>query len=406
MIKKIAPRRRIVIFSILAILFISLFFRYAARAPKRHYCDFRVYYATAQRFAAKDDIYSRPLESITPFKYSPMFAFLVAPLASVSQKNASLIFFSVSFFALVIAFVLSKRLIVREPVTFAQRLLLYGIPAVFTSRFIFAVLDSGQVTNIIFLLVVLGLYLLEKKKEIFSAASIGLSLMFKYTSGVFLPYFIIRKRIKVVLLAMLCIALYCIIPALHVGVNQEATYLKKWLPFISETSLDKGSWYDPKNQALYSFVLRIIGEDSPFRPIAVLTFGQGLAIALLWGAVLYLSILIKTKRQQDTSSIDYALLFLCMALFNPNAWLANFVVFVFAYMVIVYHIIRTRYKDKCSLVLMVLSFIISSWFSESMVGDNLQKFFESLSTVTIGALLLVFILLRLKFSPKPASHYL
>ncbi|MEI8349197.1 MAG: glycosyltransferase family 87 protein [Candidatus Omnitrophota bacterium] len=400
---KIAAHKRKIIFVFLAILFISLFFRYAQRAPKRKYCDFRVYYATAERFLAKDDIYSRPDEAITPFKYSPMFALLVAPLAFVSQKCASLIFFTISFFSLLAVFILSKKLIVKEPVTFKQRLLLYIVPAVFTSRFIFAVLDSGQVTNIIFFLVVLGLYLLEKKKEVLSAASIGLSTMFKYTSGLFLPYFVFRKKIKVVLFVIFSAALYCILPALHVGISQEATYLKKWLPFISETSLDKGSWYDPKNQSLYSFVLRIAGMDSPFRLIAKLTLWQGLAVAFLIGAFIYLLILIKAKKQNSSNRIDYALLFLCMALFNPNAWLANFVVFVFAYMVILYHIILTRYKDRLSLALMILSFMIASWFSESMVGDNLQKFFESLSTVTIGALLLVFVLLRLKFSSKTAA---
>ena len=86
-----------------------------------------------------------------------------------------------------------------------------------------------------------------------------------------------------------------------------------------------------------------------------------------------------------------------MALFNPNAWLANFVFLIFAYMVIVYHLIKVKYKDKLTLIFTVLSFIVSSWVSESMVGDNLQHFFEALSTVTVAAFILIGILLYLKF---------
>lgn len=394
-------KKRLIIFGIITIIFIALFFRYAHRAPKRKYCDFRVYYATAERFVAREDIYSRPDEAITPFKYSPMFAFLVSPLSLVSQKAASLIFFAISFFSLIAIFILSRKLIVEGPLTFKQSMLLYIIPAIFSSRFILAVLDSGQVTIIIFFLVLLGLYFLEKKKSILASASIGFSVMFKYTSVLFLPYFICRKKVKLTALTLLFIMLYCLLPAAYVGISQEGYYLKKWLPFISETSLDKGSWYDSKNQSLHPFILRCFTADSSYSHIAHLSFNQGLIVSFIIGLIIYFLILLPAKKQNATNTIDYALLFLCMALFNPNAWLHNFVLFIFAYMAAVYHLIKTKAKDKITLILMILSFMAASWGAESIVGDNLQNFFEGLSTVTVGALLIVFALFRLKFKQLP-----
>jgi Gpi18-like mannosyltransferase len=248
-----------------------------------------------------------------------------------------------------------------------------------------------------FFFVILGLYFAQKKKNILASLFLGLSLMFKYTSALFLPLFLFRKKIIIVILALFFVALYCLMPAVHVGLGQEVQYLKKWLPFISETSLDKGSWFDSKNQSLYSFILRLFAKDSPFKPLVQLTFFQGLAVAGVIGLIMYLLILFPTRKNKPSTLVDYALILICMALLNPNAWLANFVFFVFAYMVIVYHLIKVRYKDKVTLILMILSFIVSSWVSESMVGDNLQNFFEALSTVTIAALILVGILLRLKF---------
>ncbi|MCK9615211.1 MAG: DUF2029 domain-containing protein [Candidatus Omnitrophica bacterium] len=390
-------KRRIIITGLIAIIFIALFFRYAHRAPKRHYCDFRVYYNTAQRFLAKENIYSRPDESITPFKYSAVFALITSPLAVVSQKQASLIFFTISFLLLILTCVLSKKMIVERNLSPGQNFIIYFFPVFFSSRFIFAVLDSGQVNIMIFALIIAGLYLSQKERDISAAALIALSVMFKYTSIIFLPYFLIRRKIKLSIFMILFMLFYCFIPAAYVGINTNSQYLKNWLPFITETSLDKGSWYDAKNQSLYSFILRTFSADSSFNPIAQLTFMQALAISAAIGMLIYLLIIVK-KKNNETKVIDYALLFLCTALFNPNAWLVNFVIFVFAYMVIIRHLLTVKFKDKITLIFMVLSFISSSWAAESVVGDNLQKFFESLSTVTIAALILVVILLYLKFS--------
>jgi hypothetical protein len=349
--------KRNITYAVIAVMFIALFFRYANRAPKRHYCDFRVYYNTAQRFLAKENIYSRPDESITPFKYSAVFALITSPLALVPQKQASLIFFSVNFLLLILVCVLSKKMIVRRNLTYRQSFMIYFFPLFFTSRFIFSVLDSGQVTIMIFALIISGLYLLRKKKDILAAALLALSVMFKYTSIIFLPYFLIRKKIKLSAFMILFILFYCFLPAAYVGINKNSHYLKNWMPFISETSLDKGSWYDSKNQSLYSFVLRMFSKDSQLNPIAQLTFNQVLIISAVIGMLIYFLIIVRGKNK-ETELIDYALLFLFMALFNPNAWLANFVFFIFAYMIIIHYLLNAKFKDKNTLIFMVLSFII------------------------------------------------
>jgi len=148
-------------------------------------------------------------------------------------------------------------------------------------------------------------------------------------------------------------------------------------------------------------VLRLFSGDSPYAHFAQLTFYQAIFISVGVGALIYLCIVIK-RREHETKNIDYALLLLCLALFNPNAWLANFVFFIFAYMVIIYYLISTRFINKPVLIFTILSFISSSWAAESVVGDKLQNFFESLSTVTVAALMLTGILLYLKFKKEKA----
>ncbi|MDD5194109.1 MAG: glycosyltransferase family 87 protein [Candidatus Omnitrophica bacterium] len=382
-------------------MFFGLFFSYLHRAPKRNYSDFRVYYATAQRFVAHEDIYSRPDEAITPFKYSPTFAMLMAPLALVPQKNASLIFFTFNFVAMLCVFAFCKKIIVQDKTSYGENILLYGACGLFSSRFLLQVLNSGQVTIFMFALIVAGLYLFEKRKEALSGAMLALSVMIKYTSALFLPYFIFRKKRQVAFLIMIFVAFYCLLPALYVGLEKEANYLKKWLPFISDTSLDSGSLYDYKNQSFFSLILRYFTKDSPYQvSILHLSFNQGLAFAFVLGLAIYVMILYRKGESKFYRSLDYSLLFIAMAFFNPNAWMTNFIFLIPAYMFLLYYLIRVRFKDILTIILVALSFALASWGSESIVGNDIENLLEVLSCVTISGLLLMAALFRLKFDKK------
>jgi hypothetical protein len=261
-IQNILTKKRLIILGLLLILFLGLFFRYYSRGPKKHYSDFKVYYVTAQRFLDKQDIYARPDESITPFKYSSMFALLVSPLALVPIHAASLIFFTINFLTLVLVFMTARKLASSESYPLWQQMLLYAMPAFFTSRFIFQVFDSGQVNIIVLGLIICGFYLLHSKREFAAGALIGLSVMFKYMPVIILPYLFLRKKYKCAFFMIFFIAVYCLLPALYVGWGTQMKYLGSWLPFISDTSLDKGSWYDPENQSLYSMAIRYLSFDS------------------------------------------------------------------------------------------------------------------------------------------------
>lgn len=390
--------RTIIVIIIIAVIFLGLFLRYSDRAPKRHYSDFRVYYATGGRFAEKEDIYARPEESITPFKYSPLFAMLMWPFSYFSQEAASLVFFSINFISLIIIFVLSGELVIRDEISFKQKIFLYSATAVSSLRFILHALDSGQVGIIILALVVSGLYLLDKKKDTISAALIGLSTMIKYTPVVFLPYFIFRKKIKIIPLIILFVMIFCLIPACYVGMDKAIEYLKDWIPSISGTSFDAGSWYDYKNQSIFSLVLRYFTVDSPYDvSVGHLTFNQGLLASVIACVLIYLLIIFPKNSTGLRGPIEYSLLFIAMTLFNPNAWMHNFVAFIFVYMTLFYYLIKTNFKDRVVLTLVVLSFILMTLTSELFVGDNLEKLFERLSFLTIGALGLLFSLFKLKF---------
>ncbi|MBN1870606.1 MAG: DUF2029 domain-containing protein [Candidatus Omnitrophica bacterium] len=358
----------------------------------------------------KEDIYSRPDMSVTPYKYSPMFAFLFSPLTLLPKHLASLIFFTMNFFMVAGICFLSGRIMNIEGLSFGQKVLLFSIPVLFTSRFILLVWDAGQVNILMLFLVVLSLFLLKRNQVILSACCLALSAFIKYMPVLFLPYFVVKKQWKYVAWVMIFMLLFSLIPALYVGLDQEINYLKNWLPFISHTSLDLLSWVDYKNQSLYSTVLRYSMDLSAYdfnysHSFLNLTFYQGLGTAIVLGFAIYCFALFPVEDKKQTSLMDYSLLFLCMALLNPNAWFVNFVVLLFVYMYLLHYLIKNRFKDKVVLIGGILAFILSSWMSEAIFSEDLERLFEELSNIAIASLILVFLLIRIKFKKVGAAQF-
>ncbi|MCM8819592.1 MAG: DUF2029 domain-containing protein [Candidatus Omnitrophica bacterium] len=397
MLKYLKIYKKYLIFLIVIPMFFGLFSSYMHKAPKRNYCDFRVYYATAQRFLEKADIYSRPDMTITPYKYSPFFAFIISFLALFPIREAAIIFFILNFFCMLFMFYLASRLVVKEKFSFSKNILLYFLTALFTMRFLLQVLNQGQVTILMCLAILLGIYFEKAKKEILSAIFFAASVMIKYTSFVFIPYLLFKKKFKLVFFIFLFISLFLILPSFYVGVKKQIYYLKKWLPFISQTSLDKSSLYDFKNQSLISLILRYFTNQTPYKTkILNFTFMEGLVISIIIGILIYILILLKPSHQD----IDFALLMIFMALFNPNSWITNYTFLIFGYMIVIYWLIKNNFSDKFILSLTFLSFILASWTSQTIVGNRLENLFEEFSSVTISGLLSLLSLFKLKFNFK------
>lgn len=398
-------RKTIVSFLLIGI-FLGLFIRYQHRAPKRHFCDYRVYYATGKRILQGQDIYSRPKEEITPFKYSPLFALFMAPLATFSERTSANLFFILNILCIFLIFELSKKLIFFKDLDFNQKFLTYFIVLILNFRFFLHSLDSGQVSIPMVALVILGLHFISKRHKLTGSFFIGGSVMIKYLPALFIPYFFLKKKYKLTVFIIVLILFYCLLPILFIGIERNSFYLSKWLPFISATSLDKSSILDFKNQSLWSMVARLLSKDNQCGiQVAKLNIYTILLITSIFCIIFYIFIIFPTNKKmlmpqlnQFYNCIDYGMLFICISLFNPNAWIHNFVSLFFPYMVIIYYLMISKFKDKVIVFFVLVSFILCSWGSEALVGDRLQGLFESYSIVTLGALFLFSALVKIKFS--------
>jgi hypothetical protein len=355
-----------------------------------------VYHHTAQVFLERQDIYADDSKEITPFKYSPFFAFLTSPLGFLPIKAAAGVFFVLNFVCTVALFLLALSISGTPPGR--RRVWACVLAALLVLRFIFLVWDSGQVPVMICVLVLAALYFLDRNEQAAAGSLLAASILFKYLPAVFIPYFIFRRKYRAAAFSVLFTGLWLLLPALYAGFERNTGWLSTWLPSIIRTSLDHGSYFDFKNQSLISMVLRLLSPSPYHTNLFSFDFRTALLAAYGVCACLYLCALAPVKGR-DTRRLDYALLFTFLPLFNPNGWMTNFVSLAFPCVLLITHLQQVRMKDVFVLVCLALSFVFTTFASQDIAGNSLQNILEASSTVTIGALFLVAALVKLKFSP-------
>ena len=128
-----------------------------------------------------------------------------------------------------------------------------------------------------------------------------------------------------------------------------------------------------------------------------LTFLQGKLVGYALAASLYVLALIPPFVKHRDQKIDYALLFCFLPLFNPNGWGINFVALAVPCMLLISYLIDVKGKDLFVAACVLGAFMATTLMARDIVGKNLQTLGELYSNVTIGTLLLVVALLKLKF---------
>jgi len=397
-----ALKKKFVLVLLAVCVFSGMLVNYLHRVPKRHYCDFRVYYKAGQDILHKKDIYYRESQEITPFKYSPFFAFIFAPLSLLPIKAAAGVFFGINFILTILLFRLSFHL-ARDAVVFSEKqgFVIYALALLCIFRYILLVWDSGQVTLLMDVFVLLCLSALIKDRQEAAGAFLAVAILIKYTPAIFLPYFILIKKPKVVLWTIIFAGLFLMLPSLVVGLHENFSYLTSWIPSIIATSLDHGSYIDCKNQSIFSMVLRFFSPTQYNSQLISLSFIHAMRVAYVLAFLLYVVALIPVKKGTNRLVIDFILIFICMILFNPNAWMTNFMGLVMPFLFLIQYSMVQRPRPWLVVAVVVMACVLINITSQSLVGADMERSGNIYSLTTMGALVLFMALAWIKFSSLP-----
>jgi hypothetical protein len=310
------------------------------------------------------------------------------------------VFFTLNFLATIAFLYFSRQLTVKNTVTTHHVSIIYALTAVFLFRYILLNWDSGQVVILMCCLAAMSLYFFSKGRDWLGAALLAAAILIKYTPVVIIPYLFVRKKYKAAALSMGFIALWLLLPAAYAGWHTNLSFLSSWFPSIIGNSLDKFSYFDYMNQSIYSFILRFTSSSEFNINFLNLSFRASMFIAYCFALFLYILLLLPGRNKENTDRVDYALIFLCIPLFNPNSWVLSYIALALAVMFLMNYLIQENFKDTFVLVSLILAFLLISFWSRTLVGEALEYTAEVSSFITLGTFILFASLCMLKFRKK------
>lgn len=387
-------------YSILIVIFTAMFFQYQHRSPKRNYSDFHVPYMTGKFLLSDRPIYSYDT-GVSYYKYTPFYATLISPLATLPERAAASLWFLFNIPLICVVFIYSRKIIVKEKDF--DPFWLYVLTSIVMLRVILANFHQGQANIFMFALAVLGLHCYQQKQYLKSAFFLGFSVMTKYMTGIFIGYFLLHGAFMLLAGIFGTVLFLYALPAAAFGITKNLELIRQQLDFLFASSLDPWSIYCHPNQSLLAMISRFFWEKSEYGINLMHLDKTGMyAIFIVAAGVLFLlSVLPLRKRpaaEKDPwlTAIEWGMLFICVFLFNPNGWKYFSVFLVFPYMLVIYHLMKNRFRDKVILVLFILSFFLYGLTSELLTGWFAEDTFEIWSSFTWAALLLFSSLLILK----------
>jgi hypothetical protein len=332
-------------------------------------------------------------------------------LALMEEGTADTFWYVLNLFLLIILFILMQKMVTLDKLDSKANLFLYGLTILGVIRFILTNLNIGQSNILMLSSMIIGLYYISKKNEVLGGSILAFSMTIKYTPLIFIPYFLLRRKIKLSLVILVSLATYLLLPSFVIGLKTNILYLKNMVSFLTNsTILEKTTILDPKNQSLLSlfhrmFSYRVLRDHfyippMPFQSLKLSNASINL-VFILAATVIYLTVLYRSKKiylnESENNNIDYALLLICVALFNLNAWMHNYILLTLGYFVIAYYLIKNRFKDKFALILCLISYLINIITTKSILGDTFAYKIYFYSPFTVNAVLVFFTLLKIKF---------
>lgn len=401
--------------------------------------DFRGYIEVGELVLRGADIYAEARPDVNT--WPPLFAVVCVPfalLARVSVYLARAVWLALNGVLVYALLRMTVALVHRRPLTLDDRrggLSIAAVavlgPLVLTSRFLLGNLDRLQINILILTCCLAGCVLLARGRDALGGALIGVAAAVKVLPVLFLPYFLFKRWWRAFGAALATGVLCAAAPALVFGPARWWAYLRHWIV------LSSGAWPVRKgNQSVYAMVDRLYTYGAvTWSPAAkrLTASDDPLVAALVYGLfALIVALFVRAARRggrdpaSPAATVEYAVVLTLAVLFSPLAWKHYFVFLLLGYAVlwraafvpdppeepdyatgVAPHLARLgpprhpgyhlepheRRRFAWSLG---LSFVLTTLSVRGVVGKSASLTLETLSAVTLGALVALAGLLHLR----------
>lgn len=338
------------------------------------------------------------------FTYPPAFAFFMIPLVPLPVWLRNLVWYLLSTSILYFSFRLCEYLIMKTArVKFNPNQLYWFrlLSLALGLKFVLAVLENQAYDYLIFFFILLGIYGLVEGKDHWASLGIALAAAFKVTPLLFFPYLLFRKKWKVFAGCLVIYLFVSFLPDFFFSAGQAQTsYFGKWVqdivrPAISNQEGASIHFWDgenPLNQSLRSMVFRVVSE------LNLTVYFKKILYAVY--ALFFFSLFLIIQRASPLENVyllDGSVLLVGMLMLSPMSSKSHFIVLILPYMVILAYLMNQPSRSNLLGALLLLSFAFNSLTSKGIIGRQLSTLLLLMGCITIGTLLILFMLGRIVF---------
>jgi hypothetical protein len=357
---------------------------------KKDMTDFGVCYQGGERIIKGETLY-RVSDGHLQYKYSPASAVFFSLFTLFPYELAKYIWYLSELVFLFLSLIISYDIL---PSKQKKKGLVLVFSFLVLLKFFGREIELGQVNIFIFFLLILMIKASLKKNDVKAGLFLGFSLIFKPYGLVFLPYFFLKKRFKLVASGLGTVLIGLILPAIFYGLSGNITVLKAWQKSLSQSTPGLIDHYD--NASIFSFFLKIVPDESrELAFIFIICSGLLIAFSFLW-----MMIIGKRENLDRPEVLEYSFLFVLIPLFSPLAWYYNY---LYSILTIVFLI---NYADKFSKALkyvLIANLIIIGGSLREVLRKDAFRFYTGYSLVVISYLIVLFHLFYLRIKTKLGS---
>ncbi len=359
-------------------LFVAAAVVFEVRLKHQMY-DFEVYRVAGVRAAAGEPLY-RIEDGHWQFKYFPAFALLIAPIAALPPVAARAVWLGVS---LVLVILLVKRSLFLLPDRRHGQLFLAGFTVIAMGKFYVREIGLGQSNILLAVLVLAAVAQWWKGRDAASGALLAAATIVKPYAILFLPYLVLRRRMRAAAAFAVVIVLALGLPTLRYGLAGNLALLRGWFETVTRSTAPNLLGQD--NTSLAGTFAAWIGAG----PAANwLTLAASLALV----AVCALAF-VKPKGISRQEYLDAGLLLLLIPLVSPQGW--DYVLLV-GTPVVMLLIDRLKVFPRLGQWVLVICFAVTGLTFWDVMGREPYRLFMMSRLVTICAIVEMVFALRLR----------
>ncbi len=371
-----SSKARNILLIILVFLFFSLVYQYFV---KKDMSDFGVFYQGGKRILKGETIY-RASDGYLKYKYSPASAVFFSLFALLPYEIAKFIWYLSGLFLLFLSLIISYDIL---PSKQKKKGIVIFFSFLVLLKFFAREIELGQANIFIFFLLIMMIRAVLEKNDVRGGLFWGFSLFFKPYALVFLPYFILKKRVKLIASGLGMVVLGFILPVIFYGLEGNIVVLKEWQKTLSQSTPRLLDYYD--NASIHAFFLKILPADK--RELALIFIIC--TVLLVCFSFLWMMLSGKKKGLERPEVLESSFLFILIPFLSPLGWNYNYLYSLLAVAFLL------NFIDKFPAILkyvLIANFVIIGASLMEILGKDAFRFYTQHALVVISYLIILFYL--------------